>query len=239
MHVGISNRVISSVSNYLDDIYDGKVWSDFHSFLSQKHSWCFALNVDWFQPFCHITDTVGALHLVILNLHREERYKRQNMLLLLVLELQEFYKGLPVQCLSRDSKCLNVNVRLALVGVFCDFTRHNRYVDSVPLMPYMAVISACRNFQQSHLGKVLTIQVMIGHYGGVAVHRQKSYEHLNAKTKHQQKLIEKAYCIRYSVPTKLPYLNPIRHNVIDPMHNLFLGTAKHCMELWTKKEILN
>ena len=58
-------RQCSSVSNYLADIYDGKVWSNFHSFLSQKHSWCLALN--WFQPFCHITDSVGTLYLVILN----------------------------------------------------------------------------------------------------------------------------------------------------------------------------
>uniref|UniRef100_A0A1X7VCB3 Uncharacterized protein n=1 Tax=Amphimedon queenslandica TaxID=400682 RepID=A0A1X7VCB3_AMPQE len=37
----------------------------------------------------------------------------------------------------------------------------------------------------------------------------------------------------------LPYFNPIRYTAIDPMHNLFFGTAKHCMEVWTKNNILS
>ena len=57
---------------------------------------------------------------------------------------------------------------------------------------------------------------------------------IHASTKAQQKSIEKEYGIRYSVLLELPYFNPIRQTVIDPMHNLFLGTAKRCMELWTK-----
>ena len=40
------------------DIYDGHVWKDFQkvgglSFLESKFSWCFTLNVDFFQPFSH------------------------------------------------------------------------------------------------------------------------------------------------------------------------------------------
>ena len=38
---------------------------------------------------------------------------------------------------------------------------------------------------------------------------------------------------------ELPYFNPIRNTIIDPMHNLFLGTSKHCMELWTQKGIIS
>ena len=68
----------------------------------------------------------------------------------------------------------------------------------------------------------------------VEVHREKCLLHLHASTKAQQKSIEKEYGIRYSVLLELPYFNPIRQTVIDPMHNLFLGTAKRCMELWTK-----
>lgn len=51
--------------------------------------------------------------------------------------------------------------------------------------------------------------------------------------------IERDFGLRYSVLMELPYFNPIKNGVIDPMHNLFWGTAKHCMELWTEKEILS
>ena len=43
---------------------------------------------------------------------------------------------------------------------------------------------------------------------------------------------------RYSVLLKLPYFNPINMLVIDPMHNLFLGTAKHMLKLWLKKDLI-
>lgn len=32
---------------------------------------------------------------------------------------------------------------------------------------------------------------------------------------------------RYSILLELPYFDPIRMTIIDPMHNLFLGSAKH------------
>ena len=69
---------MEKIPNVLGDIYDGRIWEDF---LAQKYSWCLALNVDWFQPFSHVTDSVGALYMVILNLPRELRYKRENMIL--------------------------------------------------------------------------------------------------------------------------------------------------------------
>ena len=69
-----------SNNSYLSDVYDGNVWKDFQTFLSQNYSWCLALNVDWFQPFTRITDSVGAIYLVILNLPRQERYKRENVI---------------------------------------------------------------------------------------------------------------------------------------------------------------
>ncbi len=44
----------------------------------------------------------------------------------------------------------------------------------------------------------------------------------NTKTSIQQ--MESKYGVRYSI---LPYFDPIKFTVIDPMHNLFLGTGKH------------
>lgn len=70
----------------LGDIYDGRVWKEFSDFqgkpfLSKPHSLVFSLNVDWFQPFKHVTDSVGAIYLSILNLPRNLRYKQENVIL--------------------------------------------------------------------------------------------------------------------------------------------------------------
>lgn len=69
-------------------------------------------------------------------------------------------------------------------------------------------------------------------------HKQQAYRHLNASTKQQQKTIESDYGIRYSVLLELPYWNPIKHSVVDPMHNLFLGTGKHVMQIWVDRSII-
>ena len=70
------------------------------------------INVDWFQPYKHCTDSLGAIYL---NLPRKERYKRENIILAglipslnseprslntflspLVDELKELWKGIHV-----------------------------------------------------------------------------------------------------------------------------------------------
>ena len=52
------------------------------------------------------------------------------------------------------------------------------------------------------------------------------------------------YGVRYSELVRLPYIDLVRMAVIDPMHNLFLGTAKFLFkEIWAarylKKKDLN
>ena len=34
------------------------------------------------------------------------------------------------------------------------------------------------------------------------------------------------------------YFDAVKFTAIDPMHNLFLGTAKHVFKLWIKKNLL-
>ena len=38
---------------------------------------------------------------------------------------------------------------------------------------------------------------------------------------------------------ELPYYDCIRFVVVDMMHNLFLGTAKHVVTVWKEKQILS
>ena len=44
--------------------------------------------------------------------------------------------------------------------------------------------------------------------------------------------------IRYSVLLELVYFDPIRMTALDPMHNLFLGTAKHKISVWKTQKLL-
>lgn len=38
---------------------------------------------------------------------------------------------------------------------------------------------------------------------------------------------------------ELDYFDPIRMTIIDPMHNLFLGTAKRMLMMWKDHKILH
>ena len=75
------------LQNEYGDIYDGRVWKEFltrtgKDFLKEKGSLCLMLNVDWFSPFKHRRDySVGALYISIMNLPREERFLKENILL--------------------------------------------------------------------------------------------------------------------------------------------------------------
>ena len=134
----------------LSDIYDGNVWhtlKDENQFLSQPNSWCVTMNVDWFQPFTHITDSVGAIYLVIQNLPRSYRYLRENIILVgiipgpkepklninsyltpLVLELQEFYNGIKF---SHPVLPKSITIRIALTCVACDLPALRKVVGFV------------------------------------------------------------------------------------------------------------
>ena len=68
-----------------------------------------------------------------------------------------------------------------------------------------------------------------GHYAPQNVHAT-AYKH--AKTHKERKEITRQYGCRYSVLLELPYYDIVRFCVIDPMHNILLGTAKHMLSLW-------
>ena len=77
-------------TSYLGDVYDGRIWHDFHStirhsFLSAQTLYLVTLNVDWFRPFLHTQYSVGAMYLTIQILSREIRCKEENVILVGVL----------------------------------------------------------------------------------------------------------------------------------------------------------
>ena len=71
----------------LEDVYDGLVWNHFKNvngspFLEDDHAYAFIINMDWFQPYKHLTYSVGVIYLSVLNLPRSMRYQLQNICLI-------------------------------------------------------------------------------------------------------------------------------------------------------------
>ena len=93
-------------------------------FLSESNNYGLLLNVDWVQPYKHITYSVGVVYLVALNLPRTIQFKRENVILFgvipgpcepsltintyldpLVSELVELQKGVQLKLPGTDDKC--------------------------------------------------------------------------------------------------------------------------------------
>ena len=71
------------------------------------------------------------------------------------------------------------------------------------------------------------------------VHREQCKEILKETTRTGIQQMESKYGVRYSVLLALSYFNPVKFTVIDPMHNLFLGTGKHVFKVWVELEYLS
>ena len=76
----------------IGDVYDGAVWREFKDdsgsqFTESPYNLMLFLNVDWFQPFTHLTYSVGALYLTVQNLPRTERFKFENSILVALIPL--------------------------------------------------------------------------------------------------------------------------------------------------------
>ena len=63
-------------------------------------------------------------------------------------------------------------------------------------------------------------------------HLQQVSKSNDACTATDQQLNEKKYGVRYSEFLRLPYFDIVEYHVIDPMHNLLLGTGKYLMAMW-------
>ena len=129
-------------SSVLTDVHNGSIWAEFQTFndkpfLSDPLCLALCMNVDWFQPYKHVTYSVGVIYLAIMNLPREERYKRENILLIgilpssqepsrsinsylnpLVKEFTNFLEGVTVSVHMHDCTVQKF-VRCALLCVSC------------------------------------------------------------------------------------------------------------------------
>lgn len=69
-------------------------------------------------------------------------------------------------------------------------------------------------------------------------HKRYALHAANANTKSECEKRQREHGARYSELHRLPYYDPVRMHTIDPMHNLYLGTAKHVFKTWIEIGVL-
>ena len=238
-------------SECLMDVYDGRVWKRFvdyngSSFLSDDHAYGLMINIDWFQPYKHLTYSVGAIYLSVFNLPRKSRYKLQNICLVgimpgpcepeltvnqyidpLVEELGKFWTGLELEVRSGSSVQRKL-VRCAILCCSCDLPAGRKLCGFLGHSAHLGCSKCKKYFPSSTHGL---------DYSGFQ--RDKWVKRTNES--HRSDVAKLSYCrtktelrkkeselgCRYSSLLKLPYFDPPTMLVIDPMHCLFLGLAKH------------
>ena len=70
-------------------------------------------------------------------------------------------------------------------------------------------------------------------------HRKDVKAILRGTSKSSKAEIESKFGCRYTVLLQLPYFNPPQMLAIDPMHNLFLGTAKQILSIWLEHKYIS
>ena len=255
-------RQRSSVDGQLlGDVYDGQLWKDFQvvdgvPFLSSPHSIALSFNTDWFQPFTHTTYSVGVMYIVIQNLPRNIRYKPENVILCgiipgpkepeytinsylspLVEDLLYLWRGVSMTLpnLSR------VTIRAALLCISCDLPATRKVLGFASFNSSHGCSKCHHHFP--HLKEYKKHDFSDFDYlnwvpRSLSTHQAFAQQYSQTKSKSEQKKLVQDHGVRNCVLLKLPYFDPIRVHVIDPMHNLLLGTAKMVTSTWIEEGIL-
>ena len=221
----------------------------------------FQINVDWFQPFTHTKYSVGGIYLTILNLPRSVRYKVCNTILCgiipgpkepnlhinsflapLVDDLLSLWKGIEVEINDlRSGHPRRLQVRGVLISVICDIPALSKLTGFLSHTATIGCSKCLKEFPKAAFGEKTN-------YSGFDrenwrprddhTHRLLAREYLKKTNRSQQKQFESQHGFRYTELLRLPYFDIVQCCTVDPMHNLFEGTAKYFFSLLLEKEIL-
>ena len=214
------------------------------------------LNIDWFQPFKHRVYSIGVMYLAIMNLPRSVRFKRENIIIVglipgpsepsknintyltpLVADLLTVWEGATFSTYDNGDQF----VRCALLCIGCDLPAGRK---TCGFLSYTANLGCSRcycNFGTGNFG--------IQDYSGFdrekwtlrsnEKHRDDVKTILACSTKTEQGHKESELGCRYSTLLQLPYFDAVRMLIIDPMHNLYLGTAKRIFGIWVRRDMIS
>ena len=95
-------------------------------------------------------------------------------------------------------------------------------------------------FKKTHYGGMYDYEQWITESADPQKHRQYAQEWLKCDTRGTREAYFKINGVRWSELLRLPYMDPIRFAVVDPMHCLFLGIAKWIIQsIFIKENKLN
>lgn len=253
-------RRIPSRPEEYSDVYDGQIWKDFKSyggndFLNLPNNFALCLNIDWFQPFKRSNTSIGVAYLVVMNLPRHQRFKRKNTILLGVIpnldkeparlneflkpfvnELLVLWRGIRIGVSDKDlfirAALLSSAADIPAARKICGFMAHNAKFGCSKCLKVFVTPGIGQKTDYSGFDKATWTERT--HAGFVA----RVKKTLGAKSKTAREKAESENGCRYTELLRLPYYHAVRHHVIDPMHNLYLGTAKNLFCIWTDKDII-
>ncbi|KAG1450441.1 hypothetical protein G6F56_008350 [Rhizopus delemar] len=242
------------------DIYDGAVWKTFKTdpansvpFVEESpYNLMMTLNVDWFQPYRGTQHSSGAIYLTIQNLPRDQRNLRKNVLLVglipgpsetkiaeisyfldpMVNELLELQHGVEMQTYSQG--VVRVKAVLSLVG--CDLPAAKKVSGFTAINSKNAChkchmhFAACPGHPYKRNFANFNIATWVPRTNEMT--RQEAEKWLNASPS-ERLFLEAENGTRWTALHRLPYFDAARFTIIDPMHNLFLGTCLKMVRIWT------
>ncbi|GBB97393.1 hypothetical protein RclHR1_29870001 [Rhizophagus clarus] len=200
-------------------------------------------NLDWFQPFTYTQHSTGAIYASICNLPRSERNKPKNIIYLgflpgskevgldrinhylvpIIDELIELWKGWKVPKTYQYPDGLDIKVALIIGSSDILTTRK--------LFGHGSAVMKCHKCEKR---SIYSQEYKKTHYEGehtyeistAESHRRYAHEWLQCNSKKSRDDHFKDHGVCWSELLCLPYMDPIRFAVVDPMHCLFLGVAK-------------
>ena len=255
-------REIRSMHHVMCDVFEGRVWRDFQvyngsPFLEKPRNYGFMLNVDWMQPFTHTQYSIGVLYMVLMNVPREERFKRENVIFVgiipgprepsgninaylspLVDELELLWND-GILLKHSGSRLFPERFRAALLCVACDIPAARKTCGFTSHNSKNGCHRCTKQFKTGGIGEPTD-------YSGFdpcvlrtdANHHRQVEEICQQTTQDERNAMESNFGSRYSELLRLPYFDCVHFTIVDPMHNLFLGTAKHMVEIWIGEQIL-
>ena len=246
------------------DVYDGDVWQqdEWVEFWDEsEYNVGLQLNLDWLEPHKSAQYSLGAIYLVILNLPRDIRYKRENIILVATLPDSSEHVGttsrlvLPmVQQLIRlwdgEEEVIpgsgGEKMRAALLQITADLPA-GRVVSGLLSCSAQAGCSRCKKKFKKQDGAASKFGNFIGdetrntgnEYWTDATRRAAAQEWKDLGTqKARDKLAQETGC-RWSSILLLEYYDSVRFLAIDAMHNLYMGTAKNILKVWGRKGVVD
>ena len=248
-------RVRLETASHMTDIHDEEIWKAFQTyegkpFLKDPNNMALILNVDWFNPYKDTPGSVGAIYCVFANLPRSERYKRENVMLVGLVEgepkhdMNSVLKKAVNELLTLwigswfSQGIRKIFVRVALLCIACDVPAARKVVGFMAHNATRGCSRCLKTFPVSKFGEKPGFDCESWTKRDASTHQKCAFDTLEATSSSRRQQLESKFGTRYTELLCLPYYDCVRFVVVDPMHNLLLGTAKHMFHKWIEDGLL-